>query len=181
MSSRRWWTLPCVVVLAAGGAANLVAQQPERPRLGPELARRPAPEFGVRGAYDFDLKAGGVGAQLRVPLLNVMEIIPSGDYYFVSGSSAWQASLDLAVRWGFRQVLYAGGGGALVRRNFVTGVGQTTETSKAGTNLFVGAAIPRLSRARFRPYAEMRWTFVSNYPSEMQAMAGINVWFGSGR
>lgn len=170
-----------VPVLAAAGAPSLVAQQPERLHLGPELARRPAPEFGVRGDYDFDLKTGGVGAQLRVPLLNVAEIIPSGDYYFVSGSTAWQASLDIAVRWGFRQVLYAGGGGALVRRSFVTGVGETTEQSKAGTNLFVGAAIPRLSRARFRPYAEMRWTFVSNYPSEMQAMAGLNIWFGSGK
>jgi hypothetical protein len=146
------------------------------------LVSRPAPEMGVRAGYNWYRKAPGLGAALRVPLLNVVEFIADGDYYFRRGEKAWQAALNLAVRTGYQRMLYAGAGAALVHRVFVTGTGTANiEATKYGTNLFIGVATARLSGDRLRPYLEIRWTFVDSYHAEAQTLFGVDIWFGRRR
>lgn len=44
----------------------------------------------VRGGYDTQRDAGGLGAAVRIPIGGAFELIPSGDYFFVSFGDAWQ-------------------------------------------------------------------------------------------
>ncbi len=45
---------------------------------------RALPEFGVRGGYDFDTRAGSLGADLRLPVgpRGHFALAPSGDLFF---------------------------------------------------------------------------------------------------
>jgi hypothetical protein len=164
----------CAALLFAPNAARAQNRVPDRPR----LAARAAPEIGVRGDYNFDLEAAGVGGQARLPVLNVAELLPSADYFFDHGTTSWQAGLDLAIRIGFRQALYAGAGAALVHRRFEEGAAAAVEDSRFGTALFAGLATPRLAPMRLRPYVEARWVFVGDFPSEFAVLAGVNVRLG---
>jgi hypothetical protein len=155
--------------------------QRARLRAGRQAVGRPAVEIGIRGGYDFDVTAPSAGVQLRLPIGPTAELVPSGDYYFTGSQTAWQANLDLAVRTGFLQVVYAGVGAALAHRSFVTDEVMLPEDTKLALNLFAGASVPRFFPGRWRPYLETRWTVASGYDSQFVALIGLNVRLGSAR
>lgn len=172
-------TLRSIPLLALGlsvitGAAG--AQQPARPRA--QLAVRPALELGAWGAYDFDAGAPAAGAQVRLSVGPFLEIVPSGGYAFASDQTVWQANLDVAIRMGFRQTIYAGAGAALAHRAFEQdGDPVLPEDTRAGVNLFAGVSVPRFLPIRLRPYGEARWTFVSDFDATTILQVGVNVRF----
>ena len=138
-------------------------REAQRPSLGVE--------FGVRGGYDFDDEAGSAGAQLRIPLARPIHLAPSGDVYFGDARTDWQLNADLVVRPALLGGLYAGVGGALVRRDF----DDTDERdTKAGYNLLVGLRSGRIAGTNVRPFAEARWTDAGDY-SPFRLVAGIDV------
>jgi hypothetical protein len=47
--------------------------------------------------------------------------------------------------------------------------------TKLGVNLLAGIAPPRRSLSAFRPYAETRWTFVSDFDPQFSLVAGLNL------
>ncbi len=146
---------------------------------GGQLSARVVPEVGIRGGFDFDLEAVGIGTQVRLPAGPFAELVPSGDYYFGSDQTAWQANLDFVFRFGFRQVLYGGVGGAIAHRAFeVDNVPVLPTETKAAFNLSVGIATPRFRRARLRPYAEARWSFVNEFDTQFAIVAGMNLALG---
>jgi hypothetical protein len=175
-----------VAALLLAGAVMAVPQDVEaqRLRVGANIRgpARPGPELGIRGGYDFDAEAVSLGGQLRLPIGPFIEIVPSGDYFLAGDQTAWQANLDLAVRTGFRQVLYAGVGGALAHRAFeIQGIAIFPEDTKLGLNLFAGASIPRFLRTRIRPYIEARWTFVSDFDAQFDLVLGVNYVLNEGQ
>ncbi|MDH3456217.1 MAG: hypothetical protein OER90_05195 [Gemmatimonadota bacterium] len=136
---------------------------------------RPAVELGIRTGYDFDVDAVLVGAQLRLPIGPTIEVVPSADYYFVSDGTAWQVNADVMVRTGFLQLLYGGVGGALTHRPFTVSDFTVPDDTKWGLNLSAGVSTPRFLPWRVRPYAEARWTFVSEYDTQFAIVGGANL------
>lgn len=157
------------------------AAQRREPSVRSRLLARAVPEVGLRAGYEFDIGGLGIGAQGRVPVGPFGELVLGGDYYLVSDQTAWQMNLDIALRVGFQQVLYGGAGLAIARRAFeLDDVPQFPEKTKAGINLFAGLATPRFRRVRLRPYAEARWTFVSDFDAHFAVAVGVNMALAGG-
>ena len=106
----------------------------------------------VRGGYDTQRDAGGLGAAVRIPIGGAFELIPSGDYFFVSFGDAWQGNLDGAIRFGDRQLFYVGTGVAFLNRS-INGI----SNSDVGWNLFAGLAA-ETPGGRFGLLVEPRYT-----------------------
>jgi hypothetical protein len=175
-SMHRISCLVLLVALAMSFPAVVAAQerQPFRARLAP----RPPVEIGLWAGYDVDAEAPAGGGQLRLPVGAFLEVVASGGYTFVSEFSAWQANLDAALRLGFRQAIYGGAGAAVAHRAFENGGEPVSpEDTRWGVNLFFGVSLPRFLPIRFRPYAEARWTFVSDYDAALVMQAGLNLRF----
>jgi hypothetical protein len=170
-----------LLIVTAHGVAEPQRRPPERrPTRRPPVvvierreARQPSlgVEFGVRGGYDFEDDVGSAGAQLRIPLARPLHLAPSADVYFGDARTDWQLNTDLVVRPALLGGVYAGIGGALVRRDFDDTGEQDT---KAGYNLLVGLRSNRIAGTSVRPFAEARWTHTSDY-SPFRLVAGIDV------
>lgn len=168
--------LLCLVALVTIGADTLSAQcwgpicwddgrrHRDRHRTGPV-------EFGVRGGYDFGDDGGLAGAQVRIPIIPQLALVPSGDVFFDDSPTEWQINADLAVRPRTLGGLYGGGGAAFVNRDFTADGGDETDV---GYNLFVGLQGGRVLDTRLRPYVEARWTGVEDY-EPFRLVAGFNV------
>ncbi|NIM52184.1 MAG: hypothetical protein GTN78_18805 [Gemmatimonadales bacterium] len=157
--------------------ADVEGQRGQRGRPSRFIARA-VPEVGVRGGYDFDAEAVSVGAQARLPLGAFVELLPSGDYIFAGEVTTWHANLDVAFRMGFRQVLYAGAGGGLARRQFEISGDPAEEETRLGINLFIGASTPRFLRTPVRLYVEVRWFRASDFDAVFGLVAGLNLPLG---
>lgn len=140
--------------------------------------RPPAPRvlLGGRVGYDWDFNNWNLGGQIRVPLgfgLGGLEVIPSGDAFFIKTGIDWQLNLDAALRL---MMFYGGIGLAYLNRDFNT---PNEKSKKIGTNYFLGLPliIPRLPVILF---IEARWT---NVQSEhlFRLMAGLNIPLGGRR
>ena len=138
----------------------------------------PAPGvlLGGRVGYDWDFNTWNLGGQLRVPLglfLRGLEIIPSGDVFFIKTGIDWQLNLDAALRL---MMFYGGAGLAYLNRDFNT---PDEKSKKIGTNYFLGMPliIPKLPVTLF---IEARWTNVQG-EHLFRLMAGLNISLGSRR
>ena len=170
--------LACTILLAiAISYPTLVAAQERQPARA-RLAPHPPIEVGLWGGYDVDAEAPVGGGQLRLPLGAFLEVVASGGRTFASGPTVWQVNLDAALRLGFRQAIYGGGGAAVTHRAFESGGEPASpEDTRWGVNLFFGLSLPRFLPIHFRPYAEARWTFVSDYDAALVLQAGVNLGF----
>jgi hypothetical protein len=171
-------TLLCLAVLATMGAETLNAQcwgpicwdddrrhrDRGRDRAGPVA-------FGVRGGYDFGDDTGMAGAQLRIPIIPQLALVPSGDVFFDDSPTEWQLNADVAARPRALGGVYGGGGAAFVNRDFAATGDNETEV---GYNLFIGMDGGPALDARLRPFVEARWTAVDDY-DPFRLVAGFNV------
>jgi hypothetical protein len=148
-----------LLTLVALGAQDALAQRRDRAGIlsGPIAA-------GPRAGRDFENHAWSLGAQIRVPLGQSLELRPSGDFFFPkSGKTGRQLNADAALRFG-QGGFYAGGGLAFV--DLAESAGK-----KRGHNLFFG-----LSERPGKPltsFAEFRWTFY-NEISPFRLALGFN-------
>src|SRR5690606_35768517 len=127
----------CLVVALTLTADSLEAQR-RRSGDGGFFGRgRPPVEFGVRGGYDFDADVGSAGAQLRVPLIRQLLVVPSGDVFFADDGQGtnWQINADLLARPDGLGGVYGGIGAAFLRSDFA---GDDDQEVEAGYNLFAG-------------------------------------------
>lgn len=162
--------LGLVVLLLLGVEAADAQRRPMRVFFSGN--ERPTVEFGVRGGYDFDSEVGSAGAQLRVPLIDQLLLVPSGDVFFAGDESetAWQLNADVVVRPDAMGGLYGGVGAAFLRADFD---GDDDEEVEAGYNLFAGIQGSRLLDTRVRPFAEARWSWVDDF-DPFRLVVGIN-------
>ena len=129
-------------------------------------------EFGVRGGHSFDERVASAGAQLRVPLLRQLLIVPSGDVFLGDeAESEWQLNGDLALSPDELGGLYAGIGVAFASQD---PDGDEDEEVETGYNLFAGLAGSSLFDARLKPFVEARWTYLEDF-SPFRLALGINV------
>ncbi|HEX6925676.1 MAG TPA: hypothetical protein VF167_09600 [Longimicrobiaceae bacterium] len=163
----------CLALMLVMGADLLEAQWRRRIREPERSGRGEAPvEFGVRGGYDFDAEVGSAGAQLRIPLVRQLLVVPSGDVFFAEEDegTSWQLNADLVVRPDELGGFYGGAGAAFLRADFDADDEREVE---AGYNLFVGLEGGRLLSTRVRPFAEARWSSVEDL-EPFRLVAGIN-------
>lgn len=166
--------LLCLVVALTLTADSLDAQRRRgRSDDGWFFGRGGAPvEFGVRGGYDFDADVGSAGAQLRIPLIRQLLVVPSGDVFFADDGegTSWQVNADLLARPDELGGIYGGIGAAFLRNDFDADGEQEVE---AGYNLLAGIEGSPLLGTRVRPFAEARWTFVDEL-DPFRLVVGIN-------
>ena len=134
-----------------------------------------APEFGVRGGYDFGEETGMAGAQIRLPLAGPLVLSPSADVFFDEAATEWQLNGDLLLRPRALAGIYGGAGVAFVNGDLDADGDDGTEV---GYNLVVGLdAGGRIGETSIRPFVEGRWTDVDEYDA-FRLVAGINVPIG---
>lgn len=154
----------CLTMLLVMGAGSLDAQcrgsrcrDDDRHRT---MLRAGPPEFGVRAGYDFGDDGAMAGAQLRIPVIPQLALMPSGDVFFDESATEWQLNIDLAVRPRVLGGIYGGAGAAFVDRRFAPGAELETQV---GYNLFAGLDGRSVLDTRLTPYVEARWTGVEDY------------------
>lgn len=167
--------LLCLTMLMVMGAGTLDAQC-RGSRCRDHDTRRMThrsgpPEFGVRAGYDFGDGGAMAGAQLRIPVIPQLSLMPSGDVFFDESPTEWQLNLDAAVRPRVLGGIYGGAGVAFVDRRFTAG--QELET-QVGYNLFAGLDGRSVLDTRLTPYVEARWTGVEDY-HPFRLVVGANV------
>ena len=128
-------------------------------------------EAGIRTGYDFDNEDWALGVQVRLPIAQILELIPSGDYFLVDNGSSFQINADLAVPLAPRGALYGGAGGGFFIRD--PGLPEVDTRTELGLNLFVGLEPGRLRRSRLRWFAEARW-FVIEGDNLFRLAFGVN-------
>lgn len=131
-------------------------------------------EFGVRGGYDFEEDVGTAGAQVRLPLIRGLAIVPSADVFLDDSESDWQINLDAVVRPPSLAGLYFGGGAAFLSRDFDDLDLDDDADTEVGLNLLAGIEGGRVGGTVLRPFAEGRWTSVDDYDAFRLAV-GVNV------
>lgn len=120
---------------------------------------------GIRGGRDFENHAWSVGGQVTIPVLQRVELRPSGDYFLGDRSPfRWQANADATMSFGPRRTIYGGAGAAFTRVRPLSKV-------KTGYNLFFGVVAE--AKTRRKAFLEFRWTFV-NRTSPFRLVFGIN-------
>lgn len=168
--------LICLLLLTSLGAQSADAQgrrHRDRDRDRPGWWERRGPvEFGVRAGNDFEEDVGSAGAQLRVPLVRALHLVPSGDVFFDDARVEWQVNTDVAVQPEALGGIYLGGGAAFASGDFDA---DGDEGVEIGYNLLVGLhASGRLFDTSVRPFVEGRWTEVEDF-DPFRLVLGINV------
>lgn len=190
-------TLVCLAMLAVLGTQALEAQECRTRNRRTECrdrsrtwvvvhdrsaSRSPweAAQFGVRGGYDFEEDVGSAGAQLRIPVVPQLLLVPSADVFFgdggdEGGGAEWQLNGDLALRPAELGGVYGGMGVAFLNRDGVEDEdGEDDDGTEVGYNLFLGLESGRVGGTRLRPFVEARWTGVDDY-TPFRLTAGFNV------
>lgn len=182
--------LVCLAVLAAVGTQALEAQECRTRNRRTECrdrsrtwvvvhdrtpARAPweAAQFGVRGGYDFEEDVGSAGAQIRIPIVPQLLLVPSADVFFGDDAPEWQLNGDLVIRPYQLGGVYGGGGVALLSRDDPDDLEDDEET-EVGYNLLVGLESGRINGTSLRPFVEARWTGMDDY-MPFRLVAGFNV------
>jgi len=132
-------------------------------------------EIGIRAGYDYDADVWSVGGQFKLPLglMRMLQIVPSGDIFFVEDKTDWQINADAAIPFPLLPGSYAGGGLAVVNRDFTN---SGDDKMKTGYNLFVGMMVPFI-HLPVRFYVEARWTTIGEYKPYC-LVVGVNVLLG---
>lgn len=159
LSSRRTWLV--ALLLAAMLPSQAYAQ-------GPQDRTR----IVLRGGWATELEAGAAGLAVRIPLGEVIELLPSADYIFVDVGDAWQGNIDASIRIGKRKLFYVGTGFAIL--NFKVG---NAWNSDLGLNLFAGLAV-ETPGGRFGLLVEPRFT-VRDGSDPFYVSLGVSYAFGS--
>ena len=190
-------TLVCLAVLAMAGTQALEAQDcrtrgrrtecRDRSRTwvvvhDRDERRSPweAAQFGVRGGYDFEEDMGSAGAQLRIPLVPQLLVVPSADVFFgddedeARGAAEWQLNADLVLRPAELGGVYGGVGVAFMDRDDPEDLDEDDDETEVGYNLLLGLESGRLGGTSLRPFVEARWTGVEDY-LPFRLVAGFNV------
>lgn len=189
-------TLVCLAALAMLGTQALEAQQcrtrgnrtecHDRSRrwvVVHDRDRSPSPwesaQFGVRGGYDFEEDVGSAGAQLRIPLVPQLLLVPSADVFFGDddedgGAAEWQLNGDLVLRPAELGGVYGGVGVAFMNRDDPEDLDEDDEETEVGYNLLLGLESGRFGGTSLRPFVEARWTGVDDY-LPFRLVAGFNV------
>ncbi|HET7276108.1 MAG TPA: hypothetical protein VFI91_13145 [Longimicrobiaceae bacterium] len=128
-------------------------------------------EFGIRGGYDFSEDTGIAGAQIRVPIIEQLFIMPSADVFFDESPTEWQANADLAIRPDDFGGIYAGAGAAFMKRDETV---DDDDDVQVGYNLFAGIDGGSILDTNLIPFVEARWTDMDDY-DPFRLMAGFNV------
>jgi hypothetical protein len=153
---------------------NAIAQ----PEPGGGMWAPPRFILGLRAGYDYDAEVWSLGGQFVLPLGSRpggLQIIPSGDLFFINGATDWQINLDAAIRL---MMLYGGVGIAYLNRDFQQ---PDEKDKKTGTNLFIGMPLPLpLYKLRILSFVEARWTEVEN-ERLFRLVVGLNFMLGSRR
>jgi hypothetical protein len=171
MMMRTLFSLAVLLLMSVDLAAG--QRRISRPGDGGFFGRGRAPiEFGVRGGYDFDADVGSAGAQVRIPLVRQLLVVPSGDVFFADEGEGteWQVNADLVARPDELGGLYGGVGAAFLRTDFDADGDQEVE---AGYNLIAGMEAGSLLQTRVRPFVEARWSFVDE-ADPFRLVVGIN-------
>jgi len=106
----------------------------------------------LRGGWETEREAGAAGFAVRIPVGEVVELIPSVDYFFVDVGDAWQGNIDGSIRIGKRKLFYLGTGLAILNRKV-----NNAWNSDLGLNLFAGLAV-ETPGGRFGLLVEPRFT-----------------------
>lgn len=166
--------LVCLFLLAVLGAQSADAQRRRgRDRDHPGWWERRGPvEFGVRTGHDFAEEVGSAGAQLRLPLIRQLHLVPSGDVFLGDAVVEWQVNADAALRPDALGGIYFGAGAAFAHGDFDS---DGDEGVEIGYNLLLGMdGAGRLLGAAVRPFVEGRWTEVEDL-DPFRLAVGINV------
>ena len=129
-------------------------------------------EFGVRAGNDFEEDVGSAGAQLRIPLVRQLLLVPSGDVFFGDARDgvAAQRRPDGAAG-AARRPLRRGRRGLRAARLRPR---RRRRRWSAGYNLVLGMGGGRLLDTRVQPFAEGRWTDMDHY-QPFRLVVGIDV------
>lgn len=128
-------------------------------------------EFGIRGGYDFAESTGIAGAQIRVPIIEQLFVMPSADVFFDESPTEWQANADVAIRPEALGGIYAGAGAAFLKRDLAA---DDDDDVEVGYNLFAGIDGGSVLDTSLIPFVEARWTDVDEY-DPFRLMVGFNV------
>jgi len=134
--------------------------------------------LGLRTGYDYDAEVWSLGGQLKLHPgrgRSGLQIIPSGDVFFIKGTADWQVNLDAAIHL---MMLYGGVGIAYLNRDFQQ---PDEKDNKTGTNYFIGMPLPiPLYKLRMMPFLEARWTEVKD-ERLFRLVVGVNFFLGRRR
>ena len=122
---------------------------------------------GPHGGYNLDSDHALVGAQMLLPIVPLVELYPSFDYYFASGASLLSFSGDLKLRFptGGGTDAYVGGGVNLQHSSVAS-----TGATDTGWDMLFGL---ESRRGVTHPYVEGR--ALRHGRSQFQLLAGLNV------
>ena len=150
---------------------NAIAQ----PEPGGGMGDPPRFILGLRTGYNYDAEVWSLGGQFRLPIgmrRGGLQIIPSGDLFFIKGTTDWQINLDAAFHL---MMLYGGVGIAYLNRDFQQ---PDEKDKKTGTNFFIGTPLPLpLHKLRILSFLEARWTEVNN-ERLFRLVVGVNFMLG---
>jgi hypothetical protein len=147
-----------IALVLAPAAARVAQAQTGRVHVGPHVT------------YNFDIEKIGLGAQLGIPLANLIDFYPSFDVFLVDVGSfaAFNADLKLRPAPVTLSPLYLGAGLNLSRAGF-------EGHSNTDTNLNLFGGLEGRTGA-VHPFAELR-AIVGN-GSTVQLSAGVNFTLG---
>ena len=109
---------------------------------------------------------------MRIPLGRAVELIPSVDWFFVDVGDDWQGNIDIAYRFGSRQLFYLGGGLGVANRKI-----NNVWNSRGGLNIFGGLAV-ETPGGRFGMLVEPRFTLLSESADVFWLTLGVSYAFG---
>ena len=122
------------------------------------------PTYGAHVGYNFDASKALLGAQLSWPIVPALDLYPSFDFYFGSGS-LWALNFDVKYRPPTTyRAWYVGGG-----LNYTHASSSGVSNSTTNLNLLTGL---EARRGRTRPYVEAK--LIVGNGSAFQLVGGLS-------
>ncbi len=127
-------------------------------------AGTPGPTYGAHVGYNFDASKALLGAQLSWPIVPALDLYPSFDFYFGSGS-LWALNFDVKYRPPTTYRAWYVGGGLNYTHTSSGGVSNST----TNLNLLTGL---EARRGPTRPYVEAK--LIVGNGSAFQLVGGLS-------
>jgi len=127
-------------------------------------AGTPGPTYGAHVGYNFDVSKALLGAQLSWPIVPALDLYPSFDFYFGSGS-LWALNFDVKYRPPTTYRAWYVGGGLNYTHTSSGGVSNST----TNLNLLTGL---EARRGPTRPYVEAK--LIVGNGSAFQLVGGLS-------